>query len=604
MSALLAERRAALRSIDIEALEARAAALGNRPAPAPWAASLAAGNAAALARMSSPDAAAKQLQPKAERAAAAAEPAAAPPRRPAGPNATPVTRGAAAEQLQPASLGTRNAAALARISRHDAPAAQLQCQLAAEAAAVVRAGALRSIKNNKKEKSGLTAATSVEFPPVAGENPFAQAVEAAVAWVAGSAPQRSASGQVSVMGFMPSLMLPALAGDDPFAQAAAAIAVSSVLERTASEEEMSRAGSMSSATLPALAVANPFAQTALPPPTEEDMVLQPPAVQPLAPPVVAPTPTVAEVAEKDALVTQAAAEATAVNRAKDQALHSKLQPRRRSQPSRSRPSLAVVKENDAGQPWQQALEDDSAEFYAPKPAKDQPPLVRMDSAVPVYHATVDAPPPPADGQDDLKHAPVRRSKAVEMPRVVGEQPEQNALDDDSAEFYMAKPAQQPLARMASSLAFEFPTLIRPEPTPAAAAAAQPEKPSKTMKRPTAEIKPAPVKSIKAAEVLLKSKEEVPATPRGAPEKGNAPKEEGIKIAVPATPVKKSVAAAAWEPATPGHGIEPPPAAIKPEREFYIKKVSFLSKKRGCQHVACVHSYPLKLFALLFTCTVA
>ncbi|BDA45386.1 probable importin subunit alpha-1b at C-terminar half [Coccomyxa sp. Obi] len=606
MTALLAERRAALRSIDIEALQARAAALGNRPVPAPWAASLAASNAAALARMPSHDAFAKQPQPKPIKREPAAGSAAAPPRRAASPAAGNATqfasatrRGAGAAQAPSPSPGTRNAPALARISRHDASAAQLQCQLAAEAAAFVSAGALRSTKNSRS--FGISAAPSVEFPPVAGANPFAQAEAAAVTRVVASAPQRAASGEVSVMGSMPSVMLPALAGENPFAQASAAPAAaataapSAPLERTPSEEEMSKAGSTSSASLPALAVANPFAQAALHPTTEAEGVSQPAAAPPSVPPEPPTVHAAAHLPAQDAPVLQAVAaangddkvqEGTAGRGQQDQPAYSKPQPRRRSG-SQPRTSLAVVKEHDAEQQWQHPLDDDSAEFYALKPA-EEPPLVRMDS-VPVYRANISPPASPFDRQTQpaaeqqipatlsawqenaksaskSKPAPAKRSKAAVRRRLVresgAEQQERNALDDDSAEFYVVRAAQQPLARMASSLAFEFPTLSHP--ASPAVASAQPDKRSSTSGSPPAEIKPAPVKSIKTAEVLRKGEEEVPATPRAASERGKALKEAGVGLAVPATPVKKPAAAAAWQPTTPGQVIEPPPAAAKSE----------------------------------------
>lgn len=610
MTALLAERRAALRSIDIEALQRRAAALGNRPAPAPWAASLAAGNAAALARMSSHAAAAKQLQPKPDKETATAGTAAASPRRAASPCAgtaapsAPATRRVAgAEQLRSASPGTKNVAALARISCHDASAAQLQCQLAAEAAAFVSARALRSTR--KYEGSGITAApsvgkssTSVESPPVAEGNPFAQAEAAAVAWVSASTPQRTASGELSMMGSMPSVMLPALAGENPFALASGAAVVatpaSSALERTASEEETSKAGSQPSVTLPALAVTNPFAQAALHPTTQEEELSQSAA----APPGVATAPPTVQAVAEDAPILKAMAAASGDNRVqegkdhgqKDRPVYSRPLPHRRSgsQPSGSRTSLAVVKEHDAEQHWQHALDDDSAEFYVVKPAEQ--PLVRMETAVPVYRASVNPPASPFDRQTEdqipaspggpqgkaksepkAKPGPLKRSKAVEKPRVVressAEQQGQNALDDDSAEFYVVKPAQQPLARMASSLAFEFPTLSRPDPPLSAAASVQPEKLSSTSGSPPPGIKPAHVKSLK---------EEVPATPRAAPEKGNALK-EGVRV--PATPVKKPAAPAAWEPTTPGHGSEPPPAAAKSECKCFSMDIC-LNKSEG------------------------
>lgn len=112
IKALLAERRAALRSIDVEALQARAASLGNRGAA---------------------------QQPGTPRRAA--------------------------------SVGAGNAAAFARVSRHDAAAAQLQSQLAAEAAAVVR---MRAAHRSAKEQFAEPAAAAAAAEPptkVAGALP-------------------------------------------------------------------------------------------------------------------------------------------------------------------------------------------------------------------------------------------------------------------------------------------------------------------------------------------------------------------------------------------------------------------------------------------------
>ncbi len=114
ITALLAERRAALRSIDFEALQARAASLGNQPGLA---------------------------------ATAAAAAVAGAPRR-------------------AASLSAGNAAAFERVSRHDRTAAQLQSQLAAEAAAFVSA---RSAHTTAKERFLAAGDAAGTLPAAAGE---------------------------------------------------------------------------------------------------------------------------------------------------------------------------------------------------------------------------------------------------------------------------------------------------------------------------------------------------------------------------------------------------------------------------------------------------
>ncbi|KAK9901239.1 hypothetical protein WJX75_001832 [Coccomyxa subellipsoidea] len=122
---LLAERRAALRGIDVEALQARAASLSNRPGPA----------AAAGAGL----------------------------------------------RCRAASLGTGNAAAFDRVSCHDRAAAQLQSQLAAEAAAFISARALhhttkeRLIKVHDNASTELSAvAKPAATPEIPAAAPAAQ----------------------------------------------------------------------------------------------------------------------------------------------------------------------------------------------------------------------------------------------------------------------------------------------------------------------------------------------------------------------------------------------------------------------------------------------